>query len=56
MCTIADPVERNEFKRIMIQAELAAAIVPKREPRDNKGGPKGGMGYSSSANAATPTA
>ena len=56
MCTIADPVERNEYKRIMIQAELAAAIAPKREPRDNKGGPKGGLGYSSSANAATPTA
>ena len=33
MCTITDPVARNEFKRAMIQAELAAAIQPKREPR-----------------------
>jgi len=33
MCTIVDPVARNEFKRAMIQAELAAAIQPKREPR-----------------------
>ena len=56
MCTIADPVARHEYKRAMIQAELAAAIVPKREPRDNKGGPKGGMGYTSSSNAATPNA
>jgi hypothetical protein len=33
MCTIVDPVARNDFKRAMIQAELAAAIQPKREPR-----------------------
>jgi hypothetical protein len=33
MCTIIDPVARNDFKRAMIQAELAAAIQPKREPR-----------------------
>jgi len=33
MCTFTDPVARNSFKRDMIQAELAAAIVPKREPR-----------------------
>jgi hypothetical protein len=52
MCTIINPVERNEYKRAMIQAELAAAITPKREPRDNKGS----GGYSNSANAATPTA
>jgi hypothetical protein len=25
---------RNQFKRMMIQAELAAAIVPKTEKRD----------------------
>ena len=55
MCSIVDPVERNAYKRAMIQAELASAIVPKREPRDNKG-PKGNSGYSSSENAATPNA
>ena len=33
LCTIVDPVARNDFKRAMIQAELAAAIQPKREPR-----------------------
>jgi hypothetical protein len=33
MATIVDPVARNSFKRDMIQAELASAIVPKREPR-----------------------
>jgi hypothetical protein len=55
MCSIIDPVERNAYKRAMIQAELASAIVPKREPRDNKG-PKGNSGYSSSENAATPNA
>jgi hypothetical protein len=54
MCTIADPVERHEYKRAMIQAELASAIVPKREPRENKGGSKNGIGYSSSEHAATP--
>jgi hypothetical protein len=29
MCTIIDPVERHAFKRAMIQAELAAAVVPR---------------------------
>jgi hypothetical protein len=33
MATIVDPIARGEFKRAMIQAELASAIVPKREPR-----------------------
>ena len=56
MCTILDPVERNEYKRIMIQAELSAAIAPKREPRDNRNGQKNKTGYTSSENAATPNA
>ena len=36
MCTIVDPVERNEYKRAMIQAELAKGIIIKREPRDHR--------------------
>jgi len=31
MATIVDPQERAAFKRSAIQAELAAAIQPKRE-------------------------
>jgi len=33
MATMIDPEQRNAFKRAMIQAELAAAIVPKREKK-----------------------
>jgi hypothetical protein len=33
LATILDPQKRGEWKRAMIQAELAAAIQPKREPR-----------------------
>lgn len=38
MCTIVDPVARHAYKNAMIQAELAAAIQPKREPRKPAGG------------------
>jgi hypothetical protein len=55
MCTIVDPVARNAYKNAMIQAELAAAVVVKREPRDNKGGARG-TGYSNTATSATPNA
>ena len=41
MCSIVDPVERNAYKRAMIQAELASAIVPKREPRGDNKRPQG---------------
>lgn len=34
MCSIVDVEQRNAFKRAMIQAELAAAVVIKREPRE----------------------
>lgn len=34
MCSIVDAHKRNAFKRSMIQAELAAAVVIKREPRE----------------------
>ncbi len=39
MCSIVDTEQRNAFKRAMIQAELAAAVVPKREKRPS--GPQG---------------
>ena len=55
MCTIVDPVARNAYKRAMIDAELAAAVVVKREPRDNKGAPRG-TGYTNTAISATPSA
>ena len=44
MCTIIDPVERNAFKRAMIQAQLAIEIVVKSAPRDNKR-PQGTSSY-----------
>lgn len=34
MCSIVDAHARNAFKRAMIQAELAAAVIIKREPRE----------------------
>ena len=45
MCSIVDPVERNAYKRAMIQAELASAIVPKREPRGDNKRPQGSANY-----------
>jgi len=36
--------QRNQFKRMMIQAELAAAIVPKAEKRD-RNAPRGTTSY-----------
>ena len=55
LASITDPVKRNEWKRAMIQAELAAAVVVKREPRDNKSGPRS-TGYTDTATSATPSA
>lgn len=40
MCSILDTEQRNQFKRMMIQAELAAAIVPKSTKGDRNGGDK----------------
>jgi hypothetical protein len=40
MALMGGPAEgRNQFKRMMIQAELSAAIQPKREKRSS--GPQG---------------
>ena len=36
MCTIVDPQKRNAFKNMMIQAELAAGVIVKREPREGQ--------------------
>ena len=33
-----DPHKRGEWKRAMIDAELCAAVVPKREPRKQAAG------------------
>jgi hypothetical protein len=44
LASITDPVKRNEWKRAMIQAQLASEIVVKREPRDNKR-PQGTANY-----------
>ena len=54
MCTIPNAEDRNAYKRAMIEAELAAAVVVKREPRDNKSGPRGS--YTNTATSATPSA
>jgi hypothetical protein len=34
MCTMVDATQRNAYKRMMIQAELAAGVVIKREPKE----------------------
>ena len=41
MATMVNADQRNAFKRAMIQAELAAAIVPKREKRPTGAAPQG---------------
>ena len=41
MAGIVNAEQRNAFKRAMIQAELAAAIVPKREKRPTGTAPQG---------------
>jgi hypothetical protein len=40
LATISDPVKRSEWKRSMVQAELAAAIVIKTPTRD-RNAPRG---------------
>ena len=34
MCTIIDPVARNQYKRMMIDAQLASEVVVKTPTRD----------------------
>lgn len=44
ICSIVDPEMRNSFKKMMIQAELAAAVVQKNTNFD-KNGSRGNSGY-----------
>ena len=40
MCSIIDPVKRHEFKRAMIQAQLASEVVPRsNKERSNESRP-----------------
>lgn len=43
MATIVDPVERNDYRRMMIQAQLASEIVVKHKERSDR--PQGGSQY-----------
>ena len=43
MCTILDPVERNAYKRMMIQAQLASEVVVRHKERNDR--PQGGSQY-----------
>jgi hypothetical protein len=36
MCTILDPVERNAYKRMMIQAQLASEVVVRHKERSDR--------------------
>jgi len=36
MCSIVNTEKRNQFKRMMIQAELAAGVIVKREAKPAK--------------------
>jgi len=40
MCSIVNTEQRNQFKRMMIQAELAAGVVVKREAKPGPGAPQ----------------
>ena len=46
--------QRNQYKNMMIDAQLCGAVVVKREPRDNKTSPRG-TGYINTATSATPS-
>ncbi|CAB4241606.1 hypothetical protein UFOVP71_144 [uncultured Caudovirales phage] len=40
LCSIVNTESRNQFKRMMIQAELAAGVVIKREAKPLGGAPQ----------------
>jgi len=44
MCTIVNPVARNQYKRMMIDAQLCSEIVIKAPARD-KNAPRGTSNY-----------
>jgi hypothetical protein len=45
MATIANKEDRDQFKNMMIQAQLASEVVVKREPRSDKNAPRGTADY-----------
>jgi len=45
MCTIVDPVARNQFKRMMIDAQLHSEIVVKTPNKTERGTPRGNAPY-----------
>jgi hypothetical protein len=55
MATFVNAEERNAYKRAMIQAELAAAVVIKSAPRD-KNAPRGNAGYQTNDTGTASTA
>ena len=57
MATFVNAEQRNAFKRAMIQAELAAAVVVKtRDRNSNDKRPQGTASYVTTSNSATPSA
>jgi hypothetical protein len=48
--------QRNQFKHMMIQAELAAAIVPKSTKGDRDNKRPQGTAYNTTSTSATPSA
>jgi len=51
MATFVNAEQRHAYKRAMIQAELAAAIVPKTVKKE-----RNGTNYTSTSSSATPSA
>jgi hypothetical protein len=56
LATITDPQKRSEWKRAMIGAELAAAVVPKTRERNDKQRPQGTAGYKTNDTGTAATA
>ena len=57
MCSIVDTESRNQFKRMMIQAQLASEVVVKtRDRNSNDKRPQGTASYVTTSNSATPSA
>jgi hypothetical protein len=55
MATFVNAEERHAYKRAMIQAELAAAIVPKSTKGDRDNKRPQGTAYNTNSNSATPS-
>ena len=55
MCSIVDPIARNQFKRMMIDAQLCSEIVIKTPTRD-KNAPRGTANYQTNDTGTASTA